>query len=173
MIQVQILIGDLHKDYLGSPEVINSFFANNVRLKGARDVGMVSLCLSCHDASNYMQHNYFCHHAGFTWAEVNVGLTFQDPRACFSPRLKKRNTSRPNYVAGFISSKVIWERIHTYQERLFWPSYLGRLIYWRFFKRTCIQISDALENYQLLFRFQSRYHGAKIEGRFRKILLIG
>ena len=47
MIQVRILVGDLHKDHLGSHDVIRchqQVFANNSRLKRAIDMGLVSLC---------------------------------------------------------------------------------------------------------------------------------
>ena len=60
MIQVQILVGDLHKGHLGSDDVIRGHqqvFANNSRLKRATDLGMVSLCSSCQDASPDMQHD--------------------------------------------------------------------------------------------------------------------
>ena len=62
MIQVQILIGDLHRGHLGSYDVIldhQQALANNSRLKRAGDMGVVSLCLYCHDASIDMQHDLF------------------------------------------------------------------------------------------------------------------
>ena len=62
MIQVQILVGDLHRDHLGSYDVIRGYqqiLANNSRLKRARDVGIASLCLYCQDASIDMQHDLF------------------------------------------------------------------------------------------------------------------
>ena len=60
MIQVQILVGDFHIGYLGSDDVIRGrqqIFANNSRLKRAKDTSVVSLCSSCQDASNDMQHD--------------------------------------------------------------------------------------------------------------------
>ena len=62
MIQVQILIGDLHRGHLGSYDVIldhQQALANNLRLKRAGDMGVVSLFLCCHDASIDMQHDLF------------------------------------------------------------------------------------------------------------------
>ena len=62
MIQVQILVGDLHRGPLGSYDVIRGHqqvLANNSRLKRARDMGVVSLCLYCRDASTDMQHDLF------------------------------------------------------------------------------------------------------------------
>ena len=62
IIQVQILVGDLLKGHLGSYDVIRGHqqvLANNPRLKRAKDVGMVSLCLYCHDASIDVQHDLF------------------------------------------------------------------------------------------------------------------
>ena len=58
MIQVQTLVGDLHKGHLGGHlRPPTCFFANNSRLKRATstDMGVVSLCLSCQDASTDMQ----------------------------------------------------------------------------------------------------------------------
>ena len=60
MIQVKILVGNLHRGHLGSYDVIRGHqqgFANNSRLKRARDMGLVSLCLYCHDASTDMQYD--------------------------------------------------------------------------------------------------------------------
>ena len=60
MIQVQILVSDLHKSHLGSDDVIRGhqqIFANNSRLERATDMGLVSLCSSCQDASPDMQHD--------------------------------------------------------------------------------------------------------------------
>ena len=54
MIQVQILVGDVHKAHLGSDDVIRGhqqIFVNNSRMKRATDTGMVSLSSSCQDAS--------------------------------------------------------------------------------------------------------------------------
>ena len=51
MIQVQILVGGLHRGPLGSTEATNSFFPNNSRLKRAPQMGLVSSCLSYEDAS--------------------------------------------------------------------------------------------------------------------------
>ena len=59
MIQVQILVGDPHKGHLGSDDVIRGHeqvFADNSRLERATDMGVVSLCSSCQDASSDMQH---------------------------------------------------------------------------------------------------------------------
>ena len=62
MIQVQILVGDLHRGRLGSYAVIRGqqqVLANNSRLKRAREMGVVSLCLYCYDASTNIQHDLF------------------------------------------------------------------------------------------------------------------
>ena len=56
MIQVHILVRNLHRGHLASPEVINSFFFNS-RLKRAKDTGVLSLCLSRHDTSSDTQQN--------------------------------------------------------------------------------------------------------------------
>ena len=61
MIQLQILVSGLLKGHLGSDDVIRGhqqFFANKIRLKRATDVGVVSLSLSCQDASPDMQHDF-------------------------------------------------------------------------------------------------------------------
>ena len=62
MVQVQILVGDLDRGHLGSYDVIcgnQQVLANNSRLKSARGVGMVSLCLYYNDASTDMQNDLF------------------------------------------------------------------------------------------------------------------
>ena len=62
MIQVQILVGDLHLGHLGSYDVIRDHqqvLATNSRLKRARDMSGVSLCLYFHDALTDMQHDLF------------------------------------------------------------------------------------------------------------------
>ena len=51
MIQVQISVGDIHKVHLGSVGH-QQVFANNSRMKRATDMSVVSLCLSCHEASS-------------------------------------------------------------------------------------------------------------------------
>ena len=61
MIQVKILVGD-HRGHLWSYDVIRGHqqvLGNNSRLKRARDMGMVSLCLYCHEASTDMEHDLF------------------------------------------------------------------------------------------------------------------
>ena len=48
--------------YLGLHDVIRGHqqvWANNPRLKRARDMGVISLCLYCHDASTDMHHDLF------------------------------------------------------------------------------------------------------------------
>ena len=60
MIQATILVGDLHKGRLGLDDVIQGhqeMFSNNSRLERATDMGQVSLCSSCQDASPDMQHD--------------------------------------------------------------------------------------------------------------------
>ena len=62
MIQVQILVDDLHRGHLGSYDVIRDYqqvFANNWRLKRATGMDVVSLCWYCHDASTDTQHELF------------------------------------------------------------------------------------------------------------------
>ena len=78
MIQIQILVSDLQKGHLGSDNIIRGHqrvFANNSLLKRATDwklyahwkvhnettdMGMVSLCSSCQNASHDMQHDLIC-----------------------------------------------------------------------------------------------------------------
>ena len=58
MMQVPILVGDLHKGHLGSDDAIRGHQqVNNSRMKRASDTGMVSLCSCCQDASPDMQHD--------------------------------------------------------------------------------------------------------------------
>ena len=60
MIQVRVLVDDLHKGHLGSDDIIRGhqqIFADNSQMKRATDTGMVSLCSSCQDTSPHMQHD--------------------------------------------------------------------------------------------------------------------
>ena len=56
MIQLQISVGGIHIGHLGSLDVTDFFF-NSSRSKRVRDMGMVSLSLSCHDASTGMEYD--------------------------------------------------------------------------------------------------------------------
>ena len=73
MIQLQILVGDLHNGHLESDDVIRGnqqFFANKSRSKRATCMGVVSLNSSCRDASPDMQHDLFgskCVTLTFVW----------------------------------------------------------------------------------------------------------
>ena len=60
MIQVHILVGDIHEGHLEPDDVTRGHqqvFANNSRLKIVTDVGVVSLRSSCQDTSPDMQHD--------------------------------------------------------------------------------------------------------------------
>ena len=62
MMQVQISVGALHRDRLGSYGLTRGHqqvWANNSRLKRARDIGVVSLCLYFHDESTDMHYDLF------------------------------------------------------------------------------------------------------------------
>ena len=67
MIQVQILVGDLHRGYLGSPEVTNRFLLIPHCRKKAGDMAVDSLCLSCRDTSTDMQHDILGSICDLTW----------------------------------------------------------------------------------------------------------
>ena len=89
MIQVQILVGDLHKGHLDSDDVIRGHqqvFANNSRIKRATDTGMVSLCSSCRDVSPDMQHDLpgsICY-LTWSWPEVRFRPNpLMSPGTCF------------------------------------------------------------------------------------------
>ena len=57
MIQVDMLAGDLLIGHLGSvTRGHQQVFVITSRLKRARNMGVVSLCLSCNDTSTDMQH---------------------------------------------------------------------------------------------------------------------
>ena len=72
MIQVQILVDELHRGHLASYDVIWQILANNSRLKRPRDMVVVSLCLYRHDAWTYMQHDLLglTFNLKWTWPEV-------------------------------------------------------------------------------------------------------
>ena len=78
MIQVPILVGDLHTGHLGSDDVIRGqtqVFANNSQMKRAAGTGMcsachcacVSLCSACQDASPDMQYYLLVSTCDLTW----------------------------------------------------------------------------------------------------------
>ena len=82
MIQVQILVSELHKGHQGSDDVIKGqkqVFAYNSRMERATDTCMVSLCSSCHNASPDMQHNLLGSTCDLTWPWPDVK---------FSPQVK-------------------------------------------------------------------------------------
>ena len=71
----------IFRGHLGSCDVIrgaNRFLANNSRLKRARDKGLVSMWLYCHDASTDIQHDLFGSTFDLMWdfdLRSNVDLT--------------------------------------------------------------------------------------------------
>ena len=86
MIQVHISVGDLHRGHLGSSEVTNRFLLiKNSRLKRDTDMGVVSLCLSCHDASTDVQHTYLGQHMPSRDLDLRskIDVTIQSPCICF------------------------------------------------------------------------------------------
>ena len=87
MIQVQILVGGLHKCYLGSDDVIRGHqqvFANNSQLKRSTDMGVVSLCSSCQDASIDCNLTYLDQHVASRDLDLrsNIDLTSQGHQVC-------------------------------------------------------------------------------------------
>ena len=64
MIEVKILLGDLDRDHLGSPEVTNRFLLIS---HGRKELGAWawSHC-ACHDGPTDMQHDLFGSMCGFT-----------------------------------------------------------------------------------------------------------
>ena len=87
MIREQILNRDFYESYLGSPEFTSSFFANNTRLRGDRDV---ALYFSRYAVSTEMQHDLLGSSRDLN-LRSNVDLTFQEYHTCVSMHLDERN----------------------------------------------------------------------------------
>ena len=129
IIQVQILVGDLHKGHLGSDDVIQGhqqfFFTNNSRMKKATDTGMISLCSSCQDESPDMQNDLLGSTCDLTWPwhEVKfwpqVLLTFQCHQAHVLTRLDGRNTMVLEFSCQHAYFKSYSQKTFC-QKRLFW-----------------------------------------------------
>ena len=70
-------------------------------------------------------------HVTLTWGQI-LTSTFQDQHAYISTSLDRRNTIASELFSSFLSSKVVCEKNHLCQKRLFWhllTSY--SLILWR------------------------------------------
>ena len=92
MLQAQILIGDPHEGNPGSAEVNKDFFANNWRLKRVGDTGVVSLCLSRHEASTECNSDLLGSPRELD-LKSNLDLTFQGHHTYVSTRLWNTMTS--------------------------------------------------------------------------------
>ena len=57
MIQAQVLVGNLYRGHLGVNRGYRQVFANDSRLKKAKDMGLVSSRLLCQEAATDMQHD--------------------------------------------------------------------------------------------------------------------
>ena len=112
MIQVQSLVGDLHRGHLGSYDIIwghQQVSANNSLLKRGRDMGMVSLCLHWHEASTDMQHTYLGQHltSGDLDLWSNIDLTFlRSPFTWFDAPWRKEQAGARIESLSFLIQKL-------------------------------------------------------------------
>ena len=103
-------------------------FANNSRLKRARDMGVVALCLSCHGASIDMQRDLFGQYVTWwsnvdlTWCQILTWL-FKVTVYIYQRALTRGTQWCPNYSASFLTSTVICQKCH---KQLFWSFLTSR-----------------------------------------------
>ena len=103
------------------------FFANNSRLKRARDEGLVSMWLYCHDASTDIQHDLFGSTFDLMWdfdLKSNVDLTLLwSPCIWFNaPWRKEHAGSRINPLA-FLVQKLLAKN-DVGKKQLFWGLFI-------------------------------------------------
>ena len=117
MIQLQILVGGLHRGNPVSPEVTKFFFANNTRLKrSTKELGLVSLYLSFHETltntqSTNMQHDLLGTTCDLTWRW---------------PKVKCRSTCSKSSCIFFFFFDAAWRQKHD-GARIISPAFLVKL----------------------------------------------
>ena len=102
-------------------------FANNSRLKRTRDMGKVSLCLSCHEASTDTQHDLrvltYVTSQPLSCGQI-LTLLLNITRCSFEAPLTREMRWCPNYDASFLSPKVSCAKNVFAKNRnfdVFWP----------------------------------------------------
>ena len=130
MIGVHILVSNLFRGHLGSCDVIrgaNRFLANNSRLKRARDKGLVSMWLYCHDASTDIQHDLFGSTFDLMWdfdLKSNVDLTLLwSPCIWFNAPWRKEHAGSRIKPLAFVVQKLLAKN-DVGKKQLFWGLFI-------------------------------------------------
>ena len=120
IIQVQLLIGDLHRGHLGSPEVTSRFLP--ITHDWNEPVTLTWSHCTCHVTT----HRLICNmtYSGHVWGLIgqhvtsrdldltsNIDLTVQSHHAYGSTHLDKWNTRVPEFPARFFSSNCARKQI--------------------------------------------------------------
>ena len=150
MIQVQLLVGGLHKGYLGSDDIIRGHqqvFANNSRWKRATDMEVISLCSSCQHASPDMQHDLLGPTCDLTWPWPEVKFwpdCSRSPSTCFDVSWEEHDGAWINPLD--CSVRKLFAKKNVFDKKLFlnidlnidisekWTKYF-RNDFWRAFER--------------------------------------
>ena len=99
------MVNDVHIGHLGSLDVLNSFFSNNLRLKRAGDVRDVLLSLSRHDSSIDMPQGLLGSSRDIDLM-ANVNLTFKGHHAYILTCFVECNTISPALSLAFLVQKL-------------------------------------------------------------------
>ena len=128
------------------------FFANNSRLKRARDEGLVSMWLYCHDASTDIQHDLFGSTFDLMWdfdLKSNVDLTLLwSPSIWFNAPWRKEHAGSRIKPLAFVVQKLLAKN-DVGKKQLFWvfislvhkPLMLAQ-IWWHVGERTSQELSN-------------------------------
>ena len=93
-------------DHLRSP---TGLIANNSLLKNVRDMAVVSLCLSCRDASTDMQHDILGSKCDLTWSWSRVKCWPNRSKLsyiCFDAPWREEHDDARNMWLGFLFQKL-------------------------------------------------------------------
>ena len=143
MIQAQILVGDLRRRVTWGHQL---FFTSNSRFKRARGVGVVSLCLSRHDASTAIQNDPFWSLWAFTWPLAKVKCwpdILRSSCICFDAPWREEDDGHMNMPLGFLVQKL-FTKIIIAKKAFFWQKWLGK--FWRHISE------EHFKSYWVLFR---------------------
>ena len=130
MIGVQISVSDLFRRHLRSCGVsrgTNRFLANNSRLKRARDKGLVSMWLYCHDASTDIQHDLFGSTFDLMWdsdlrSDVDLTLLWS-PCIWFNAPWRKEHAGSRIKPLAFVVQKLLAKN-DVGKKQLFWGLFI-------------------------------------------------
>ena len=133
-------------------------FADNSRLKRARDMDVVSLCLSCYDASNGMQHDLLGSIFDLTWPWPEVKYWHdlsRSPCICLGAFWREEHDGARSMTLAFVVLKL-YAKTKTAILRFFLPladKLLTLAQIWRILISSHRPVSsiDQLKRYRALF----------------------